>query len=265
MNYPAHPASASSALTLLLAIPRWWCRKPRLRKWATMSSARLLTCNASAARSVWKQASPPTLWPTPTISALQAAPWRCICNNSTRGFGSFRRRKSSALRRMARFKIRQAVGVSVNQDVAVAPRLTVLEAVRKAAEHVGSQRRTNRVHAIRIGEPLTLSQVDLTGFTPRIITTFQNQPEQATVLDRGPFAENIKAQLTWFALDGGLRLAWQVLITLPDYAGQYRTLVDAETGEILYCHQLVRRVIARGNVYRADGASARQMTNFPKI
>lgn len=41
------------------------------------------------------------------------------------------------------------------------------------------------------------------------------------------------------------------------------TLVDTETGEIVFCRQMVRFVIARGNVFRVDGKGPRQMTDFP--
>jgi extracellular elastinolytic metalloproteinase len=84
-----------------------------------------------------------------------------------------------------------------------------------------------------------------------------------TVLDAGPFGDKIKASLKWFPLGDGLRLTWEVILTMPDYEEQYRAMVDAENGDILYCKQLVKYVAARGNVYRVDGGSARQMTNFP--
>ena len=32
---------------------------------------------------------------------------------------------------------------------------------------------------------------------------------------------------------------------MPGYAGEYRTIVDAKDGEILYCRQLVQTVAAR--------------------
>ncbi|MDF0668782.1 MAG: M36 family metallopeptidase [Nitrospira sp.] len=162
--------------------------------------------------------------------------------------------------------IQDVVGilVSVDQDLTVSPRLAIAEAVRKAAEHVGTPTADEQDQRDVFGEPLIPAQVDLTGFVPRIITTFQGQPEQATLLEHGPFEENIRAQLTWFALDGGLRLTWHILITFPNFDAQYRVLVDADNGDILYCHQLVRTVVARANVYRKDGGTAREMTDLPQ-
>ena len=51
---------------------------------------------------------------------------------------------------------------------------------------------------------------------------------------------------------------------MPGYAGEYRTIVDAKDGEILYCRQLVQTVAARGNVFLRDGGGTREMTSFPR-
>lgn len=50
---------------------------------------------------------------------------------------------------------------------------------------------------------------------------------------------------------------------MPEYESQYRTVVDAQTGELLYCRQLVRGLVARGNVYRRDGGVGRARVSFP--
>jgi extracellular elastinolytic metalloproteinase len=84
------------------------------------------------------------------------------------------------------------------------------------------------------------------------------------VLAPGPFGDPLKANLIWFPRGDQLQLGWEVLITLPNYNGQYRTIVDANSGEILYCHQLVRSIVAQGHVYHVDGGQARQMTPFPR-
>jgi extracellular elastinolytic metalloproteinase len=114
------------------------------------------------------------------------------------------------------------------------------------------------------GQPLKLTRVDLTGFAPNIIAAFADKPERLTMLEAGPFGDKIKASLLWFLLDGDLRLTWEVIITMPNYEEQYRALVDADNGEILYCRQLVQHILARGNVYRVDGGRARVLTDFPR-
>jgi hypothetical protein len=49
---------------------------------------------------------------------------------------------------------------------------------------------------------------------------------------------------------------------MPEYQGMYRTIVDADTGEILYCKQLIKTLAVQGNVYLVDGEGSRQLTNF---
>lgn len=61
---------------------------------------------------------------------------------------------------------------------------------------------------------------------------------------RGAFVRDLTASLTWFPIDGGLRLAWHVTVE-PDGALQsYDVLIDAETGE---------RLLRRNRVLYAEG------------
>lgn len=143
------------------------------------------------------------------------------------------------------------------------PRLPATEAVRRAAEYVTAPDPDAEQATSPFGLPVDPPHVDLTRFVPQAIAAFPEKADRPTVLAAGPFGDQIKAGLLWFPLDDGLHLAWEVLLTLPDYAGQYRTLVDAATGEILYCRQLIHSLLAQGNVYHRDGAGAREMTPFP--
>jgi extracellular elastinolytic metalloproteinase len=154
--------------------------------------------------------------------------------------------------------------VTVVEEVDILPRLSVQEAVLKAARYVAVPQPDEEGATDQFGEPLNLTRVDLTGFEPRIIATFPDKAERTTVLEAGPFGDRIRAGLIWFPLGNDLRLAWEVLITMPNQEGQYRTLTDTETGEILYCRQLMDFVAARANVYHIDGRGERRMTNFPR-
>jgi extracellular elastinolytic metalloproteinase len=145
------------------------------------------------------------------------------------------------------------------------PQLPVQEAVRQAAEYVAAPDPDAEQATSSFGLPLTPPSVDLTDFVPQVTAAFPEKADRPTVLAAGPFGDEIKAGLVWFPLADGLRLAWDVLLTMPDYAGQYRTLVDATSGEILYCRQLIHSLLAQGNVFRRDGASERQMTPFPRL
>jgi extracellular elastinolytic metalloproteinase len=161
--------------------------------------------------------------------------------------------------------IQETVGssVTVAGDLPVAPRLSVLDAVLRAAQHVATPDEDEQGETDQFGEPIQVVGVDLTGFSPQIITTIANQPNRVTILEAGPFGDKTKANLVWFPLQETLHLSWEVILTMPGMTGQFRTLVDAETGEILYCRQLMEFALARGNVYRVDGSTARQMVNFP--
>jgi extracellular elastinolytic metalloproteinase len=154
--------------------------------------------------------------------------------------------------------------VTVTHEKDVKPKVSVLEGVLKAAQHIAVPHPDEQGAKDQFRQPLKLKRVDLTGFVPKVVATFPNKPEQPTVLEAGPFGNKIKASLIWFPLDNNLRLSWEVIIAMPSYEGQYRTMVDAETGEMLYCRQILQSVAARGNVYRVDGGSPRQMTDFPR-
>jgi extracellular elastinolytic metalloproteinase len=152
--------------------------------------------------------------------------------------------------------------ITVPDNRPIRPQLPVERAVRLAAEHVAVPDEDEVGESDPFGGPLEPVSVDLEGFEPKVIALFTEKPDLPAVLERGPFGDEIKAALIWFPLDE-LRLAWEVLLTLGDYDEQYRTVVDAETGEILFCKQLVRTIAARGNVYRVDGGRPRELVDFP--
>lgn len=154
--------------------------------------------------------------------------------------------------------------ITVDQDAAPAPRLSMEEATRKAAEFVAVPEADELEAHDQFGQSHQPRGVDLAGFEPRRLTTFENQPEQLSLLEGGPFEGQIRANLIWFPLSNGiLRLAWEVLLAMPDYEAQFRILVDSENGDILYARQLVQNVRARGNVYTVNGDQPRQMVDFP--
>jgi extracellular elastinolytic metalloproteinase len=154
--------------------------------------------------------------------------------------------------------------VSVGEEKEIAPKISIKEAVKKAAEHVAVPHPDEQGETDPFGEPVTLKAVDLTQFIPKVIGTFPDKADHSTLFEAGPFGDKIKAGLIWFPLDNDLRLAWEVIITMPDYEGQFRTMVDADNGDVLYCRQLLKTAAARGNVYTVDGGAGRQMVSFPR-
>lgn len=161
--------------------------------------------------------------------------------------------------------LQETVGASiaVAGDQEVAPSLDVAEAVLAAARHVAEPDPDEEGEVDSFGEPQVVQRVDLAGFEPTVVAAFADQADRRTVLAPGPFGEEIRAGLVWFPLGDGLRLAWEVITTMPLHAGAYRTLVDAESGEVLYCKQLVHSVAARLNVFTIDGTAARARADCP--
>ena len=152
---------------------------------------------------------------------------------------------------------------TISEDLPVQPRVTVQKAVLAAAQHVNEATEGLLGEEDDFGNALQSPHVDLTKFQPAVLAAFADTPQQATVLAAGPFAHPIKANLVWYPEEPTLRLGWEVLLTMPQGAGQYRVVVDANTGAILFSRQLVDLLIGQGNVYEVDGESRRMMP-FPR-
>lgn len=163
--------------------------------------------------------------------------------------------------------VEETVGTTFqfSDDVKAEPRVTVADAVLVAAQHVNTDLRTGLLgEADDFGNPLDTPSLDVGAFQPTVLAMFAEVPERPSVLAAGPFGAPIKASLTWFPGQSGLRLGWEVLLTMPQAAGQYRVIVDASTREILYSRQLADLIAARGNVYVANGGVPRTLTTFPR-
>jgi hypothetical protein len=154
--------------------------------------------------------------------------------------------------------------IGVAEDAPIEPALTVQEAVVSAARHVAQPDPDDDGQTDQFGEPLSPPRVDVSGFEPKVRAMFEGVPERSTVLEPGPFGAEIKAGLLWFPLDDRLALAWSVLLTMPEYRGQYHTIVDAGSGRILFCHQMIDTVAATANVFTKDGSAARVSLGLPR-
>ena len=164
-------------------------------------------------------------------------------------------------------RLTQTLGtaVTVPRELEVAPRLSVEEAVLAAAEQVAEPDRDERGQTDEFGQPMEIPGVRLDGFIIQVTATFPDRPERPTVLAPGPFAEDIRASLTWFPLDtDDLRLGWLVVLTMPGFAAQYRVVVVADRAENLSARTQVRSVAARGSVFAVDGSGERRASEFPR-
>ena len=152
--------------------------------------------------------------------------------------------------------------VTVDQPLPVEPKLTVQDAVKKAAEQLAVPGDDEKDEKDQFGQDVSHPRVDVAGFQPKVIASFEAKPERPTVLEAGPFGAEFKASLVWFPDNNGLRLGWEVIVTMPDYEGQFRTIVDAKNGVILYCKDLIKSLF-QGNVFFPDGSTPRQIKPFP--
>jgi extracellular elastinolytic metalloproteinase len=193
-------------------------------------------------------------------------------------------------------KIQEAAGnnITISDDIPVTTQLDVETAALIAARYV-----TADAHSISrneegreeggeeqddvdpFGQSLNKAIVELANFKPKIIATFLNQPAFPTVLDGGPLKNIIKANLIWFPLDNNyLRLAWEIIITLPNDMAQYRVIIAADERKerneddnngisidddprILYCKDLTQRVRAVARVCDEKEPSRRKEIDFP--
>lgn len=150
-----------------------------------------------------------------------------------------------------------------NEDTLVEPRLTAAQAVLAAAKHTSELGQSLLGEADDYGNALDAPQVNLENFQPTVLAAFNDIPSQPTVFAPGPFAYAVKASLIWYPPPPKTLLGWQVILTMPQGAGQYLVIVDANSGNILYSRQLVDLLIARGAVYTTEGTT-RQLVSFPR-
>lgn len=146
--------------------------------------------------------------------------------------------------------------ITIPESKQVSARIPARGAVLKAADHIVA---TDEEEI----QPGQKPAVDLSGFVPEMLAFSSNSNDQTTFFNKGPFADKIKANLVWFPLNNDLRLAWEINLALPDFAGRYRVLIDANTSRVLYCRQLNCLALARGNVHPVSPAFPRQMVTFP--
>lgn len=127
--------------------------------------------------------------------------------------------------------------VSVEQDMLAVPRLRPEQSVVIAANHVAGVRERTGETVDPFGQGSASPSIDVSGFTPRVITAFADRPEHPTLFEAGPFGAPVEASLVWFPLGAELVLAWEVLLTVGDDDEHHRTVVDSNDGRILYYRQ----------------------------
>jgi extracellular elastinolytic metalloproteinase len=164
--------------------------------------------------------------------------------------------------------------VSPPPDLDVVPKLGAVDAVRAAAAYIATPPQGLEPEVDPYGETIELASVDLSGFTsPQIVAAF-DVPRRPTVVEKGPFETNPKAELVVFYTAPDFRLGWRVELTLRDYAAQFEIVVAAdavaEQPEILYCQNTLQAMAAsfQARVYvsrpTTDGSDARVLVTLPR-
>jgi extracellular elastinolytic metalloproteinase len=150
-------------------------------------------------------------------------------------------------------KIESTIGnpASVANAPSAQPKLSAQDAVLLAARHVAQP------------HPPYHGGLDLAGFEPTARLPARG-PEQTTVLEQGPFGREVEASLVWFELGSQLVLAWRTLLTFPEAVAQYQVVVEATSGLMLSCRQLVQHAVT-GVVYTTDPALPVQYIGFPVL
>jgi len=107
--------------------------------------------------------------------------------------------------------------------------------------------------------------------TPRArIVSPASDAERKTLLAVSAFRDPVPARLVWFPKDGEAALAWELSLHL-DAVRWYSAVVDANTGDLLFSHNLYRDDKPRGLVLRAadvahpnrGGQSLENFTGWP--
>jgi hypothetical protein len=209
-------------------------------------------------------ATPADFVPDPTIQRTSAGAAAVHLQQSYRGLTVFQ------MARTVRFAPSgepvEAVGdnVAMQIDIDTEPKLDVLQAVVKAAEHLAST--AGEEQKDRFGGTYKTPGVNVQGFKPSIVAGFP-LPSRATVVTQGPFENPIPAYLLVFYHPAGPRLGWHVTLTLPNYEDQYVVIVAADRGqgEVLYSKSTMTGALARGSVYEQNPADTpRRMIDFPR-
>lgn len=81
-------------------------------------------------------------------------------------------------------------------------------------------------------------------------------PTRTALFAAGPFTRDVAASLTWFPMDGVLRLAWHILVEPDPFAESYDILIDAQTGERLLRRNRVRYAQGAGRVLQSSATQA---------
>jgi extracellular elastinolytic metalloproteinase len=160
--------------------------------------------------------------------------------------------------------------VGLRPDLEVLPTISLEKAAKAAANYMATS--SDRVDSWT-KKPIPDSVIDLEEYTPRVLGRIA-APSQPSVLDRGPFGEEIPAHLVFFYEGLTTRLGWHFVISMPGMRAQYVLIVEAdsrtadkENPQVIYCQKTSNDVMSvRGNVWVHNPGinQQRQEVDFPR-
>jgi len=153
---------------------------------------------------------------------------------------------------------RLVVSAQSRANLTITPEAAALTALRHLASTANDD-----ANNLRPSGPYDPQNQALIDFAPRTLMRFVNLPSQPTVLEQGPLAEPIAANLTWVAIAKLMKLCWDLTIVVSEFEGAFRFLVSAEDGAIVYCKQTVPGA-TQGNVFVVNPRAPRRLVSFPR-
>ncbi len=111
-------------------------------------------------------------------------------------------------------------------------------------QHLAPQLTPRQAAELAVG----LFAPDLTG--PLAVLQSPTGPEQTSLFTHPGLRQRIPVSLVWFPVGGRARAAWLLYIE-PGPQQAYQLILDADTGSVLFSHNLVREAEASGRVFPA--------------
>lgn len=207
--------------------------------------------------------APPEYRPDPHPQVTSSGAQAVHLHQQHRGIPVFHARLT------VRFRPDGAIGETVGSSVLIPPSvgaepaLSAAQAVTAVAQYL-TEKGDEPIEHDQFGNPRRRASVDVSGFAPTPIAAPSHGPDRTVIFDAGPFGGPISASLTWFPQESGAVLGWSVEVSMPGGAEGYRVVADAASVAILYCHQTVLSVAARGFVFSVDPRTPRTLADFPQ-
>jgi extracellular elastinolytic metalloproteinase len=175
-------------------------------------------------------------------------------------------------------RIERVVGDNCSLEAAIdtAPKITAAQALLIAARYL-AENEDEEAKADHWGQVWEAPRLEIpSGYEPQVVAAF-DRPNRPTVLDKGPFGEEVQASLVVFYRGEDTRLAWKLRIRLAENAGEYVMLVAADreiTGPVssdtnnslvLLCKDTMTTAV-RGSVFLHNpGQAGRSLVDFPRL